>query len=158
MKYRKTWDGVKNKPPEPLLVSLRATLGRIQRLEVEIRRLAGRRTGDVDDGDRAGGERAPGRPGARTFLYQVCVPVTEYQPDDEAVEIGSIPGGSYVLCRGELPETPQLFLAARRYAAQHGIAVERGGIEILQSDRLLGQYFRGQVAFFSWQIRAGSYK
>ena len=79
------------------------------------------------------GYEPPGRPGARAFLYQVCVPVTEeYQPDDEAVTIGSIPGGSYVLCRGELPETPRLFRAARSYAAQHGLAVDRGGIEILR--------------------------
>ncbi len=46
--------------------------------------------------------------------------------------IGSIPGGSYVLCRGELPETPRLFRAARSYGAQHGLAVERGEIEILR--------------------------
>ena len=79
------------------------------------------------------GYEPPGRPGARAFLYQVCVPVREeYQPDDEAVAIGSIPGGSYVLCRGELPETPRLFRAARSYAAQRGLAVDRGGIEILR--------------------------
>jgi hypothetical protein len=79
------------------------------------------------------GYEPPGRPGARAFLYQVCVPVTEaYQPDDEAAAIASIPGGSYVLCRGELPETPRLFRAARSYAAQQGLAVERGGIEILR--------------------------
>jgi len=79
------------------------------------------------------GYEPPGRPGAHAFLYQVCVPVTEeYQPDDEAVTIGSIPVGPYVLCRGELPETPRLLRAARRYAAQHGLAVERGGIEVFR--------------------------
>lgn len=80
------------------------------------------------------GYEPPGRPGARrAFLYLVCVPVTEaYQLDDEAATIGSIPGGSYVLCRGELPETPRLFRAARRYAAQHGLALERGGLEVFR--------------------------
>ena len=81
------------------------------------------------------GYEPPGPPGSRAFCYRACMPVPEgYRPDDDAAEIDTIPAGSYVLCRGELPETPQLFRAARRYAAEHGLAVERGGIEIFRPD------------------------
>ena len=70
----------------------------------------------------------------RSATARACRSRRGYRPDDDAAEIDTIPAGSYVLCRGELPETPKLFRAARRYAAQHGLAVERGGIEIFRPD------------------------
>lgn len=75
------------------------------------------------------GHEPPGKPGLQAFEYHACIP-TDDPIDDDAVEIGSFRGGTFILVRGDLSEIPSLYREARGYAARHGIAFERGGIEI----------------------------
>ena len=54
-----------------------------------------------------------------------------YKPEQlSGLELGDIPGGRFVLCAGPITELPLLLQAARRYAMSHGIAIERGRIEV----------------------------
>jgi hypothetical protein len=70
-----------------------------------------------------------GRPGVRGFEYHACIP-TDDAIDDDSVEVGTLRGGKFILVRGELAELPSLYREARIYGGHHGVAFERGGIEI----------------------------
>jgi hypothetical protein len=66
------------------------------------------------------------------FVYETCLPVA---PDFAAegldeLEVGEVPGGRFVLSAGLITELPALLAAARRYAMSHGLAIERGRIEL----------------------------
>ncbi len=75
--------------------------------------------------------------GGRFFVYDACIPVGEGMtlPDGRA-ELAWTPGGRFVMCSGELRELLYLYREARRYAAAHGLAIERGGIELYRSHPL----------------------
>jgi len=65
------------------------------------------------------------------LVYDACLPVGEdVAGEHEDLELGNVPGGRYVLCAGPITELPLLLEDARRYAMSHGLAIERGRIEI----------------------------
>ena len=78
------------------------------------------------------GYAPPGPVGSQLFVYDACIPVA---PDVRPVglpglELGDLPGGRFVLCAGIIREFPALLYAAKRYAMAHGLAIERGYIEL----------------------------
>lgn len=83
------------------------------------------------DGVLAIGYEPPGVLHGNYVLY-ACIPVTEdFKPSGlEGLELAWLPGGRYILTAGLLAELPLLHRESRRYAASHGLAVERGGIEL----------------------------
>ena len=68
---------------------------------------------------------------ASTIVYDVCVPVGRdfSEPDDEGFKLCDLPGGRFILCAGDIQEFPFLYRASRRYAMNHGLPIERGGVE-----------------------------
>lgn len=73
----------------------------------------------------------PGRVGG-PMVTELCVPVDEGFRAEPAsgASTWSLTGGRFVLVAGHLEEIRELHRQARGYAAAHGLAVERGGIEI----------------------------
>lgn len=78
------------------------------------------------------GYAPPGLAASQLLLYDTCIPVPpDLKPEQlSGLELGDIPGGQFVLCTGPITKLPLLLQAARRYAMSHGIAIERGRIEI----------------------------
>jgi hypothetical protein len=78
------------------------------------------------------GYAPPGPVASPTLVYYSCVPAThDFVPEGlPGLELGDLPGGRFVLCAGLIQEFPVLFQAAKRYAMSHGLAIERGYIEI----------------------------
>jgi DNA gyrase inhibitor GyrI len=66
------------------------------------------------------------------LVYDSCLPVADDFDATPLVEldVGVVPGGRYVLCAGPVTELPDLLQEAKRYAMAHGLAIERGRIEI----------------------------
>ncbi len=78
------------------------------------------------------GYAPPGLAASQHLLYDACIPVPpDLKPEQlSGLELGDIPGGHFVLCAGPITKLPLLLQAARRYAMSHGIAIERGRIEV----------------------------
>ncbi len=80
------------------------------------------------------GYASPGPVASPVIDYDSCVPVPEgfvIEDGPPGLELASLPGGRFVLCAGEIKEDFQLLLrAAQRYAMSHGLAIERGWIDI----------------------------
>ena len=74
----------------------------------------------------------PGLAASQLLLYDACIPVpSDLKPEQlSGLELGDIPGGPFILCAGPITKLPLLLQAARRYAMSHGIAIERGRIEV----------------------------
>lgn len=66
------------------------------------------------------------------LVYDSCLPLaTDFDATGIVqLDIGVVPGGRYVLCSGPVTEVPELLAAAKRYAMAHGLAIERGRIEV----------------------------
>jgi hypothetical protein len=66
------------------------------------------------------------------LVYDACLPIARELSAEELgeLELGDLPGGRYVLCVGPITELPLLLQQAKRYAMAHGLAIERGRIEI----------------------------
>ena len=73
----------------------------------------------------------PGRVGG-PMVTELCVPVDDGFRAEPAsgARTWTLPGGRFVLVAARLEEIRELHREARGYAAAHGLAVERGGIEI----------------------------
>lgn len=69
--------------------------------------------------------------GRDSVVYDACVPVApDFAGELDGLELGDVPGGRYVLCAGPVTELPLLLQRAKRYAMAHGLAIERGWIEL----------------------------
>lgn len=67
------------------------------------------------------------------MVVELCLPVEEGAPLPEGMEEGKLPGGRFVLASGPGDDLAAIYRAARRYANERGMPVERGGIEFYRS-------------------------